>query len=225
MVTISLFTSLVVILEILGLASIVLVVEWAKKYLGGFGAFANEFNYHPVFMVIGMIFLFGNSIISYRALRSMEKTTVKIIHTCLNGASLLFAVLSLVVVFNFHNKNDIANMYSIHSWVGIATVVLFCCQGVVGFSAFLFPKFRDEHRAAYLKVHVFFGVLVFTLANVAVISGITEKMFIVGNYYKFLGTGNMANALSVCVLLFSMIVGYILYNPSFKRDDGYHDVQ
>ena len=58
----ALFYTFVVLLELLGLACIVLVFVWTKKYLDGFGwhGTGKEFDYHPVFMVIGMVVLFGN---------------------------------------------------------------------------------------------------------------------------------------------------------------------
>lgn len=34
----------------------------------------------------------------------------------------------IVAVFDFHNHNKIPNMYSLHSWCGMLTFVLFCVQ-------------------------------------------------------------------------------------------------
>ena len=53
---------------------------------------------------------------------------IKIIHASLNALSFIFTVLGLVTVFDFHNANSIPNMYSIHSWIGMGTVILFSSQ-------------------------------------------------------------------------------------------------
>ena len=48
--------------QIFGLLAIIFVSVWISKYLGGVGwSSANIiFNYHPLFMVLGMIFLYGD---------------------------------------------------------------------------------------------------------------------------------------------------------------------
>ena len=49
----------VTFLQCFGIAILVLVVVWCSHYRGGFAwdGSAKEFNYHPVFMVVSMIFL------------------------------------------------------------------------------------------------------------------------------------------------------------------------
>ena len=46
---------------------------------------------------------------------------------------------------------------------------------MVGMCGFLYPKFSDENKAAYLNIHVYFGGLIFILSIVACISGINQK--------------------------------------------------
>jgi hypothetical protein len=53
------FILLVILMECLGIAILVMVGVWTKHYLGGFAwdGSGKEFNYHPVFMIVSMIFL------------------------------------------------------------------------------------------------------------------------------------------------------------------------
>ena len=48
--------------QIFGLLAIIFVSVWISKYLGGVGWSSATiiFNYHPLFMVLGMIFLYGD---------------------------------------------------------------------------------------------------------------------------------------------------------------------
>lgn len=52
----------------------------------------------------------------------------KVLHAALHLAAFILTVLGLFAVFQFHNQQKIANLYSLHSWLGITTVFLFACQ-------------------------------------------------------------------------------------------------
>ena len=62
------------------------------------------------------------------------------------------------------------------STVVIREFLLFMFQLACGFLSFLFPKLPDQPRAAYLRVHIFFGVLIFVLAIATCLMGMTEKL-------------------------------------------------
>lgn len=57
-----------------------------------------------------------------------NKRPWKLLHGALMLLGLVLAVLGLCAVFDFHNANAIPNLYSLHSWVGVATVGLFAAQ-------------------------------------------------------------------------------------------------
>ena len=44
-----------------------------------------------------------------------------------------------------------------------------------GFAAYLFPGVREQLRASYMPVHVFFGVAGFVMAIAAALLGLLEK--------------------------------------------------
>lgn len=71
-------------------------------------------------------------IMVFRVLRSTPKFTAKLFHAGLQLTGFLFIVIALVAVFQYHDAKGatggFANMYSVHSWVGMACVLLFGSQ-------------------------------------------------------------------------------------------------
>lgn len=57
-----------------------------------------------------------------------SKLMMKFIHAGLNLLAFILAVISVVAVFDFHNAAKIPNMYSLHSWLGLIAVILYCLQ-------------------------------------------------------------------------------------------------
>lgn len=51
-----------IIAEWLALTSLVLIIYWAKEFYVGFAwdGTGKEFNYHPVFMTLGLVIIYGN---------------------------------------------------------------------------------------------------------------------------------------------------------------------
>ena len=68
------------------------------------------------------------AIMVYRVFKNEKKIMIKILHAVMQLAALGFAITALVAVFSAHNDGGIANVYSIHSWLGLATVVMFGLQ-------------------------------------------------------------------------------------------------
>lgn len=56
------FRLLHTIVQLIGITIVILMASWISIYLGGVGLTTPslEFNWHPLLMVIGMIFLYGN---------------------------------------------------------------------------------------------------------------------------------------------------------------------
>ncbi|XP_065821253.1 cytochrome b561 isoform X2 [Labrus bergylta] len=174
--------------QVVGLASVVLTGVWMGHYRGGFAwdGSAQEFNLHPLCMVLGLVFLQGDG---------------------------------FVAVFDFHRAAKIPNMYSLHSWCGMATLILFCVQWVMGLMFFLFPVASSWLRAAYLPVHVFCGLVLLVMAIGSCLLGITEKLLfsIMPTYSAFVSEGVLANTLGILLICFGVLLSFLITREEYRR--------
>ncbi|XP_062893892.1 transmembrane ascorbate-dependent reductase CYB561 [Mobula hypostoma] len=207
--------------QILGLASVIMTGVWLGHYQGGFAwdGTANQFNVHPLCMVIGMVFLYGDAILVYRTLRNEGKTTLKLLHAFIHLIALVAIIVGAVAVFDFHAANNIPDLYSLHSWCGLSIIILFCLQWVMGLAFFLFPGVTYSLRTIYYPFHVYFGLALFILSIGTCLIGITEKLFfsVRDTYSKFDPQGILANTLGLVLVCFGFLVTYILTRNEWKR--------
>ncbi|XP_054735472.1 plasma membrane ascorbate-dependent reductase CYBRD1 isoform X1 [Anastrepha obliqua] len=222
--TLTNFKVLYILTQLCGVTMIILVGCWVGIHFGGVGGTANpklEFNWHPLFMTIGLIFLYGNSILVYRGFRNVRKKTLKLSHAGIHLTAFVLTVIALITVFDSHNLADppIPNMYSLHSWLGLGAVIVFGLQYVAGFTAYLAPGWRQSLKVAYMPLHIYFGLFGFVLAIASALMGVTEKaLFAISDYSSFSNAGVMANCIGVFYVIFGALVVYLATESSYKRE-------
>ncbi|XP_035532523.1 cytochrome b reductase 1 [Morone saxatilis] len=207
-----------------GVLSIIFVLRWALHYKEGLawdGGLA-EFNWHPVLIVTGFIFLQGIAIIVYRLPWTWKcsKLIMKFIHAGLNLLAFILAVISMVAVFDFHNAAKIPNMYSLHSWLGLIAVILYCLQLVLGVVLYLIPITPVSWRAAFMPLHVFSGLLLFGSVIAVALMGITEKLIFGLSNPKYKDSPPEAifvNVLGLLLVVFGALILWIATRTSWKR--------
>ena len=64
----------------------------------------------------------------YRIFRNEPKFKLKVAHAAIMISVVSLCVTALRAVFDFHNQKKIPDMYSLHSWLGILTIILFSFQ-------------------------------------------------------------------------------------------------
>lgn len=209
--------------QILGILCVTLVWVWTGHYLQGFAwhsDLSKQFNYHPLFMVISLVFLYGDAILVYRVLKNTTKLRLKLLHAGIHTLAFCFAVVALTAVFDTHNlaKPPIANVYSLHSWIGLTTVVLYAMQFVFGFVTFLFPGLARTVRSSYLPLHTFFGLVIFVMAIAACLTGMMEKIhWTIEHYQDREAPSYLVNFLGLSLITFGAVVVYLVTQPQFKR--------
>ncbi|CAG05955.1 unnamed protein product, partial [Tetraodon nigroviridis] len=229
--------------QVLGLVSVVLTGVWMGQYRGGFAwdGSAQQFNVHPLCMVLGLVFLQGDAIVVYRVFHNESKRTIKMLHGFIHMLALVISIIGFVAVFNYHKVAKIPDMYSLHSWVGMATLVMFflqvhthahtrmviktltpfasfSSQWVIGLLFFLFPLASPWLRAWYLPIHVFCGLGLLVMAVGSSLLGITEKLlFSLPTYAQFHPEGVLANVLGLLLVCFGGVVSYVVTKEEYRR--------
>ncbi|XP_061092298.1 plasma membrane ascorbate-dependent reductase CYBRD1 [Conger conger] len=218
------FLFLLVAVVSVGFVSIVFVLQWVlyfKEGLAWDGGLA-EFNWHPVLIVTGFIFIQGIAILVYRLPWTWKcsKLMMKFIHAGLNILAFAFAAISLVAVFDFHNAASIPNMYSLHSWLGLTAVILYGLQIALGLCVYLVPIIPESMRAVFMPVHVYSGLLIFTSVIATALMGITEKLIFGLKNPKYKDSppeATFVNFLGVLIMVFGALVIWIVTCPAWKR--------
>ncbi|XP_014489217.1 PREDICTED: cytochrome b reductase 1 isoform X2 [Dinoponera quadriceps] len=218
------FVPLLGLTEAVGALLVILMIVWTTYFEDGFSWRSHpklEFNWHPLLMTIGFVFLYANAMLIYRTQRNLRKRRLKLLHAGNMFLIVVFVVIALVAVFDSHNlaSSPTPNMYSLHSWVGLTTVILFCCQWVAGCVAFLFPGLQPLLRASYMPIHVYFGIAGFIGAIASCLLGLNEKAIfsLKDEYSKFDKEGVLINVIGMLFVLFGGLSVYLITQARYRR--------
>ncbi|CAI0546886.1 unnamed protein product [Linum tenue] len=204
----------------------VMVLVWCIHFRGGLAwEDTNKnliFNLHPVLMLIGLIIIGGEAIISYKSL-PLKKQEKKLIHLVLHAVALILGIIGIYTAFKFHNESGIANLYSLHSWLGILVISLYGIQWVYGFLIFFYPGGSSALRSASLPWHVLVGLFAFVLAVGTAAIGFLEKLTFLQNsgLAKYGSEALLVNFTAVVTILYGAFVMLSVLGQKQAEDDYY----
>lgn len=221
------FGFLMLFAQILLFGSLGLVLFWVFHYRDGVSwqkDAVKEFNLHPILMIGGFNFLLGEAILVYRGCRCCRKIYNKLWHTILHLLVMPAVAIGTVAAFDYHNLNPngtIPNLYSLHSWLGLATLGLFGLQFIIGFISFLVLLCCDQStyrfRSAMVPVHVHFGLATFLLAIATCVTGLTQRAAKVSGYTNLPEESIVINALGISLTASGILITYIIRNERYRR--------
>lgn len=218
------FRLLYLILQMIGCTLIILMMVWVFAFLGGLSWSATpkvQFNWHPLLMTIGMVYLYGNSILVYRGLRFARKRSLKISHATMFGSIMFLVIIASWAVYDSHvlNTPPIPNLYSLHSWIGLFAVILFILQWVGGFFSFLYPIITAQQRETFMPMHIYFGLTGYVMAIAAALLGLCEKTIfkLGGEYSQLPNEAIIVNTMGLLIMVFAALVVYLATNRHFQR--------
>ncbi|XP_074288699.1 putative ascorbate-specific transmembrane electron transporter 1 [Silene latifolia] len=132
------------------------------------------FNIHPLLMIVGFILLGGEAILAYKTVpgaRKIQKRT----HLTLHLVALLTGLIGTFAVFKYHQDLSIPHFYTLHSWVGLITIILYGLQWLYSIFTFAFPHTKSSTRKKVAPWHIFGGIIIFILGICAALTGLVEK--------------------------------------------------
>ena len=171
----------------------VLPIPWFEREADG----VVSFNYHPLCMTLAFVALMPEAVITYadgEEYRGLSHADAKRVHTALHVVATTLLVMGLMAIFANHGGHEIPPLYSAHSWMGVVTTALVCCQAFLGISVFFFTPARAltrtlgsggdsplgdggvaDARARLAPYHRFFGATTFAMGTATCMSGFVEK--------------------------------------------------
>lgn len=141
-------------------------------------------------------------------------------HALINITAFICAVIGLVAVFDAHNSSNPPkpNLYSLHSWIGLAAVILFASQYLFGFIFYMYPTMPTQLRVSFMPLHVFFGVFGFIMCVAAALMGITEMITTgVPDFNQLPAIAQIYNILGLFIAIFAGLVIFLVTDARFKR--------
>ncbi|KAJ1272014.1 hypothetical protein BS78_06G170800 [Paspalum vaginatum] len=212
----------------LAAAAAVLVLVWCVGFRGGLALEDQNknliFNLHPVLMLIGYIILGSEAIMIYKAFPKLNHDTAKLTHLILHAVATVLGAFGIYCAFKYHNEAGIANLYSLHSWLGIGAISLYGVQWVFGFVTFFFPGAAPSVRRGALPWHVLFGLFVYVLVLATAELGFLEKLTFLesAGVDKYGAEAYLVNFTALVVVLFGASVVVAAVAPAHVEEpQGY----
>ncbi|XP_047977416.1 transmembrane ascorbate ferrireductase 2-like [Salvia hispanica] len=214
------------VVRIIGVTVLLLVLLWTVHYRGGFALISENkdliFNVHPALMVISLVLLNGEAMLSYKTVTG-TKNFKKLVHLVLQFLAFFLSIVGLWAAWKFHVDKGIDNFYSLHSWLGLACLVLFGIQWAAGFATFWYPGGSRHSRASLMPWHVFLGLYIYALAVATCATGLLEKATFLQTQKiisRYSAEALLVNSLGILIVVLAGFVILGVVSPMQGRGDN-----
>jgi hypothetical protein len=155
--------------------------DTSEGYLGGLSYWSNTdniFNWHPLMMTTGMVFVAGFAVTAFR-LPFLTKEQNKILHNIFHVAAIICWSFGLAAIWRhkYDKQPDgtyIQSMYSFHAIVGLMTCTLYAFNYIIGLFVYALNLVEIETKIAIMPWHIFLGTFSFLMGFAAVLSGLNN---------------------------------------------------
>jgi hypothetical protein len=123
-----------------------------------------------------------------------RRVVLKFTHGLSWTVAALCAMVALLAVVQSHNDATvsgkfIANLYSLHSWIGVGVIIMYMVQFSMGVLTFACPTplfmslSSPNKKARFMQVHKFLGPFIYNCTAATILLGIQEKEGFIGCSY------------------------------------------
>lgn len=227
-----------IISHFLAVTAVAIVCVWiSDEAVGGGGLSWKEgdakrvFNWHPVMMVTAFAFMTVAALAFRMPWKSQRRKTNKFLHGMEWTVAAVCGTVGLVAVFKSHNdpvSGFIANMYSLHSWIGCSVLLLYLFQFFAGVFSFGVNCrwIGPSMKAKVMFIHQFVGPFIYNLTAATILLGIQEKEGFMGCGYEVTkkdtfppahfsdmpGACRVSHTLGLIVLFLSLSTTFAMHN-------------
>lgn len=217
----------------LSLLALLICFVWIHQLGGlawGGGQAKLVFNWHPLMMLTAFFFMTVAALTFRFPFKSSDRRIVKWVHGSTWLVAALCASVALVAVFRSHNdpvSGLVANMYSLHSWMGATVIVFYLVQFVLALWTFAWPSSSPRRvKALVLKFHKLAGPSIYILTAGTILLGIQEKEGFVGCSYTVtepdtFPLSNISRIPHVCIT--SHLMGFVVLAVTLSTIFALHD--
>ncbi|KAL9259208.1 putative transmembrane ascorbate ferrireductase 3 [Drosera capensis] len=139
-----------VVAHFFGGLPILLMLVWLLHFGGGIDLNSDIymfFDVHPFLMFSEFIFFAGEAMMAYKTVAA-QRAVQKFIHMALHLGAITFGIVGVYAAFKYHNLQQFTNMYTLHSWLGLCTFILYGIQWLFGLFAFWVPQDSEQSNGA-----------------------------------------------------------------------------
>jgi len=117
-------------------------------------------------------------------------------------------------VIQYHAEIKVDHFYSVHSWIGLATLALLVLQWFAGVLVFAFPKADAPSRRAMMPCHKWIGISAFAALFTSMLIGLHNKQSLIPASDPYDPSRRLPNMLGLMLLLLMPVVFYWLSSAS-----------
>lgn len=178
------FTRFPLTRALLLLVPFVLILVWTFHYRDGVTwRKGEEFNYHPLFMTLALL-TWNEAAAAFRSplYPYASRLITKDAHAITHLLGVAFAIVGLTAVFKYHNEKHFKNLRSLHSWMGLLTIILVGLQWLIGSLAFYVPRESAvmtsiaPHLVRIRHAHRYAGVAIVAMSGFTAVAGTLENL-------------------------------------------------
>lgn len=133
------------------------------------------FNWHPLLETLAFVLVLPEAALLFRFSGIASKQTATRLHVFLQVCGMIFALLGFAAVYKYHADISVSHFTSLHSWLGIASLVLLVLQYLLGTAFFYCGLPSNWGYVSRRELHQGMDLVLTVCSLLALVTGLQEK--------------------------------------------------